>query len=465
MPAGDPLDELVHELGPLAVLGPADDLTAYETPARGAPGPAAAVVRPASTDEVRVVVRWARRHRRRLLPQGANSGLVGASTPPPVPAADRAVVAPVVLSTERLVDGLVLDPVDRTAVVPAGLRLSQLNAAAAPHGLELPIDLGSDPCLGGMAATNTGGARMLRHGDMRRQVLGLEAVLADDDVSVLDTLRTLRKDNTGADPAALLIGSSGAFGIITQVAVDLQPRPAERACLLAATTPDDAIRLLLDAEHRLGTMLSAFEVLSGEAVDAAATVHGVRVPLHPGPDRVLVLAEAAGTGGCEDAVVGLAAAAATPFEGIVVPPADAWALRHAVTEGLRRRGVVVGFDVSVPRPSLPRLRTLVRSRVAEFDPEVVVADFGHWGDGGVHMNLVFPGERPPGAELRRAAADLVFGTAVDDLGGSFSAEHGIGPHNVDWWRRTTSPAARTLLSAAKRAADPRGVLGHPALPY
>lgn len=471
MPAGDPLEELVRELGPHGVLRPAEDLTAYEVPARGTGGPAAAVVRPTSTEEVRTVVRWARHHRRRLLPQGANSGLVGASTPPPVlpdgrePATDP----PVVLSTERLVDGLVLDPVDRTAVVPAGLRLSQLNEAAARHGLELPIDLGADPCLGGMAATNTGGARMLRHGDMRRQVLGLEAVLADDEVSVLDTLRTLRKDNTGADPTALLIGSSGAFGVITRVAVDLHPRPTDRACLLAATTPRGAVDLLLTAEHRLGGSLSAFEVLSEEAVDAAATQDGVRVPLRPGPGRVLVLVEAAGATGCEDALVGLAAAADTPatapFEAVVAPPADAWRLRHAVTEGLRHLGEVVGFDVSVPRPALPAYRALVRDRVAALDPGVVVADFGHWGDGGVHMNLVLPAGRPPDADLRRATAQVVFGTAVDDFGGSFSAEHGIGPHNVDWWRRTTGPAARRLLASFRRAADPLGILGHPSLPY
>ncbi len=471
MPAGDPLEDLTRELGPHAVLLPAEDLTAYETPARGAGGPAAAVVRPASTEEVRAVVRWARRHRRRLLPQGANSGLVGASTPPPVPpdGTGGATEAPVVLSTERLVDGLVLDPVDRTAVVPAGLRLSRLNDAAGRHGLELPIDLGADPCLGGMAATNTGGARMLRHGDMRRQVLGIEAVLADDDVSVLDTLRTLRKDNTGADPTALLVGSSGAFGVITRVAVELHPRPAERACLLATTTPDGALDLLLAAEHRLGESLSAFEVLSEEAVDAAATQEGVRVPLHPAAGRVLVLVEAAGASGREDALVALADAADTPdtapFEAVVTPAADAWRLRHAVTEGLRRLGVVVGFDVSVPRPSLPAFRERVRARALALGPEVRVADFGHWGDGGVHVNLVLPADRPPTEDLRRAAASTVFGTAVDDFGGSFSAEHGIGPHNVEWWRRGTTPAARRLLSSFKRAADPLGILGHPALPY
>ena len=222
MSSRDALDELTATLGAAAVRTDPDEIAGHVVPWRGDPGDARAVVRPADTDEVRTVVGWARRHRVRLVPQGANTGLVGASTPPAGSGA-------VVLSLVRLHGEPVIDVADRTAVVDAGVRLSELNQAAERHGLCLPIDLAADPTLGGMAATNTGGARMLRHGDMRRAVLGVRAVLADDRCSVVDELTTLRKHNVGPSIGALLIGSGGAFCIITSVAVGLQPLPADRA--------------------------------------------------------------------------------------------------------------------------------------------------------------------------------------------------------------------------------------------
>ena len=491
------LDELETSLGPAAVVRPGEgDLTRYETPARGTGGPAAAVVRPADTDEVRTVVRWAVLHGVRLLPQGANSGLVGASVPPAVPTGARptgeratgesADHRPlVVLSTERLVEPIEVFPDDRVAIVGAGVRLSALNDALAPHDLELPIDLGADPCLGGMVATNTGGARMLQDGDVRRRVLGLEAVLADVDPSlsqatgdgtradptVLDDLTRLLKDNTGPRATSFLIGSAGAFGIVTKVAIQLSRRPRERACaLMAPVEPADALRALRVVEASLGTSLSAYEVMSATSIGMAVeTVDGVRSPWpEDGIDpEVTVLVEAAGASHVEEMLTDTVAAVladGSVGDAVLVPFDDAWRLRHSISEGLARTGSVVGFDVSVPRSELVAFRDDVIARVGLALPRAIVADFGHWADGGTHCNLVFP-DSPPSAEERATAREVVFGTAIRDHDGSYSAEHGIGPHNADWWEAVTPAADKALLASLRDLCDPHRILGHPALPF
>lgn len=453
-----PVDELAAELGPGAVLrADRDDTTGYVTPARGPTGGPVDVVRPATTEEVRTVVRWAREHGTRVLAQGANSGLVGASTPPRHPG-DL-----VVLSTERLRRGAVVDPVDRTAVVPAGLRRSELDELAAPHGLWFPIDLGADPSLGGMVATNTGGARMLRHGDVRRRTLGVEVVLADEAVSVLDTLRTFRKDNRGIDLTDVVVGSSGALGVVTRVAVDLAVRPDETACAwVPLRRAEDALVLLGHLERRLDPLLAAFEVVSAAALDAAATAGH---PLDVGGAPWAALVEVTGPVGSGDALV--AAAGSAPVDtsaALLLPPARAWAPRHSISEGLARAGTVVGHDVAVPRAALPALVSDTAAVVAAGWPEATFADFGHWGDGGVHLNVVFPHGHPVGDDVVDAVHDAVFAVAVEQHGGTFSAEHGIGPANAAWWRRTTPPVAVALRTSLRTACDPLGILGHPGLP-
>lgn len=469
MPSRADLDELASLLGGgSGLLVDPTDVAAHVIPWRGESGDALAVARPDSLEGVRAVVGWARRHRTRLVPQGANTGLVGASTPP---AGSDAVV----LSLTRLRSAPVIDPVDRTAVAGAGVRLSELNEAAAEHGLSLPIDLGADPTLGGMVSTNTGGARMLRHGDMRRAVLGVRAVLADPAVSVVDELTTLRKHNVGASFGQLLIGASGAFGIVTDVAVELTPLPADRSCawLLPVDGPA-AIACLLALEASCGDELSAFEVLSSVAFEAGTSSSGTTArPFgdRPPPERS-ALVELAGAPGTEQRLVSALeqlSARGLVSDAVVLPPGPAWAIRHAVTEGLARRSTVLGFDVSVPRPVLADLVTAVSSGLADELPRARLADFGHWGDGGVHCNVCFPHvdgvPRPPDDHERAVARELVLGLVVDRFGGSFSAEHGLGPANADWWRRTTAAGTRAALRALSRTVDPLGILGHPGLPY
>ncbi len=462
------LRELEQLLGAPAVWrGDDPAVQGHLHPWRGGPdGSALAVVRPADTEQVRAVVGWARRHRTPLVPQGANTGLVGASTPPPT---GRCVV----LSTDRLRRPPQIDPTDRTAVVDAGVRRSELDDAALAHGVHLPIDLGADPSIGGMVATNTGGSRMLAYGDMRRRVLGLRAVLADEACSVVDELTTLRKHNTGPSYTQLVVGTGGSFGIVTEVALELEPVPRRRAVAWIAPLDGTAVlSALTELELRHRRSLTAFEVMSAAALRAALDLEGsAPAPFRGALGEHTVLVELSGGDEVDDELLvaldalqtlGLVADAEVPTAG------SAWALRHSITEGLSRQGVVLGFDVSVPRGSLPDLVTSVRRELAEIDPAATLADFGHWGDGGVHCNVVLPADAAsaqPGAPQRAAIRELVLGTVVDRFGGSFSAEHGVGPLNADWWRRCTPAATRARWRELASVVDPLGVLGHPGLPY
>ena len=221
---------------------------------------------------------------------------------------------------------------------------------------------------------------------------------------------------------------------------------------------------------RLRGTLSAFEVLSPEAVDASRH-HGPAVidPFRGAPAPPLAaLVELSGSGDVDDLLVATLARLDDDgllSDALVLPAVDAWSMRHGVTEGLRAMGSVVGFDVSVPLGALGELRAAARDAVAAVTPGATVADFGHWGDGGVHLNVVITSASAVDGALHDALADAVFGVVVDRFGGSFSAEHGIGPHNARWWQRAIDPGTRAAVRAVRSALDPLGVLGHPGLPF
>ncbi len=438
------------------MLTPDDDVARYEIDARSGQGRAAAVVRPADVAGVRAVLAWARRHRLRLVPQGANSGLVGASVP-------DATGTMVVLSLERVTSPLRVDAVDRVARVGAGVRLSQLNEAAGAHGLCFPIDLGSDPSLGGMVATNTGGARLLRYGDVRHNLLALEVVLADDDGTVLRCGRGLRKDNTGLDLKQVFVGTGGELGVITAVTVQLHPVPRWRAAALVAL-PDDAasVRLLQRLEREVPTELTAYELLSAEAFGRTLAHTGTPCPFADGVPPQTALVEL--TSGDDDAdltdrLAEVLSGAEEITDARFGPPEHWWGLRHRVTESVKAFGTVVAFDVSVPRPLVPELRARTLALLAARAPGAVLSDFGHVGDGGVHLNLLYP--RPalaPTGEALAALRTAVY-DVVDALGGSFSAEHGVGPRNEAWAGRYLPPEVDAVMAVLKARFDPFGVLG------
>lgn len=227
---------LADLLGRDAVVTEPHELARYEKGWRYGLGTALVVVRPRSTGEVAHVLAFASERGLRLVAQGANTGLVGASTP-------DGSGGMLVLSLDRLTQPLEIDAVDRTVAAGGGVLLSQLDAALEPHGLMFPIDLGADPTVGGMVVTNTGGTRLLRYGDVRQNLLGLEVALADG--TVLDLMTALRKNNTGLDAKQLFVGTSGVLGVVTRALLRVVPRPAQRATALVGAADGVTVLALL----------------------------------------------------------------------------------------------------------------------------------------------------------------------------------------------------------------------------
>jgi FAD/FMN-containing dehydrogenase len=455
-------------LGADAVAVEPSDCAAYERGWRYGAGTALCVAKPSSAAQVAQVLALAHGLGLRVQPIGANTGLVGASNP-------DASGEMVVLSLERLNRALELDRTDRVVVADAGVTLSQLEAAAEPLGLTLAIDLGADPQLGGMVATNTGGTRLLRYGDVRKRLLGLEVALPDG--QLVSRLRRLRKDNTGFDWKQLFVGTSGTFGVITKVAFELLPRPRTRAAALACVEDGAAaLELLTALEAQAGEVLSAFEVLSREAIEGVL-LHGnlERSPFPAGVPGYAVLVELSSALPPEvldlEGLLGsvleghLESGAAGLTDVLLGQAEDFWRLRHQVSECLAREGKVLALDLSVPRSRLAAFTHVVRERLRARHPFVRVCDFGHWGDGGTHLNLVWrEGEGPAdGARFSRELQAEIYRWCVGEFEGSYSAEHGVGPHNLAAYREHTPPELRRVCGLLKEHFDPQRRLSTVAL--
>lgn len=462
------IEALRSLLGEEGLLTERNDMAAYETGARYDQGHAAFVARPVSTEEVSAVVAYCVRNGIALVPQSGNTGLVSGATPDGSGKEG-------VLSLDRLTTLFELDRVNRTLTAGAGLRLSDVNQRLEESGLFFPIDLGADPRLGGMIATNTGGSRFLRYGDVRRNTLGLKVVLADAQGTVLDLGSGLRKNNTGVDWKQIFIGTSGAFGIVTECVLNLEPVPRQTAtAFLVPSSPDRVPDLLIAMEEALGSYLSAFEGISRNAVSAAlAHVPSLRNPFERGivPDFV-ILAEISRTSPPRDGEQPLDAVLEEVLGGIweredapladafVGPPHEMWALRHALSEGVKHSGRLIAFDLSFRRGDIMRYLDHMKAEMPKHFERVTICDFGHIGDGGVHFNLVVPTDDPRlvddtfEAQLR----EWVFSVAVETFGGSYSAEHAIGRKNQVFYDRYTPEAIRRLAAGLKEITSP-GPLG------
>lgn len=442
---------LVQALGSDCVFTEASDLVAYESGWRYGHGKARLLCKPRTPEAVASVVKICRSAGAPVQPIGANTGLVAASNP-------DASGTMVVLSLERLSKTVEYFPEDGTVLVDGGVLLSQLNEVLAEHGRTFPIDLGADPQIGGMIVTNTGGSRLVRYGDVRANLLGLEVVMPSGEV--LSQLGRLAKNNTGLDAKQLFVGTSGAFGIVTRATLRTWPLPKQTVgALVCANSSDAVVELLQRIEPQVGDFLSAFEAISKNAIDAVlrhgsldrqpfsgeAPAYAVLVELQCGlPQSTLDLEDVLG--------MALSEAMESMPEGIddvvVGDVEDFWSIRHQVSESLREDGVVLGLDVSTPRGDMARFTHEVERRVAEIAPDVRVCDFGHWGDGGSHLNLVLDSTLEPDglSALKSQLQELVYGICVDEFGGSYSAEHGIGPHNIAAYHRYTSPVVRDLCA-------------------
>ncbi|GMB83094.1 FAD-binding oxidoreductase [Shinella zoogloeoides] len=459
------LKSLVGEKGLLTA--PAD-MAAYETGARYDKGRAAFVARPATTAETSAIVSYCVRNAIPLVPQSGNTGLVSGSTPDGSGSQG-------ILSLDRLTAPFELDRVNRTVRAGAGLRLSDLNGRLEETGLFFPIDLGADPRLGGMIATNTGGSRFLRYGDVRRNTLGLTVVLADEAGTVLDLSSGLRKNNTGIDWKQIFIGTSGAFGIVTECVLNLEPAPKQSAtALLVPASEEQVATLLVAMEDALGSYLSAFEGMSGNAVRAALDhVPSLRNPFQGGivPDFVILAEISRSTSPREgeeplDAVLEEVLAAiweredAPLADAFVGPPREIWALRHALSEGVKHSGRLIAFDLAFRRGDIMPFLAHMKAEMPNHFEDVTICDFGHIGDGGVHFNLVVAKDDPRLADpdFEADLREWVFTVAVERFEGSFSAEHAIGRKNQTFYDRYTPDEIRRLAAGLKTITSP-GPLG------
>lgn len=440
-----PLNEIV---GAAHVLVDDDERAGYETDwTRRFVGRCDAVVRPADTDEVARVLAWCSGHGVAVVPQGGNTGLVGGGVPGP---ADGSSV--IVLSTRRLDDIGPLDAASGQVTVGAGVTLAAVADAVAGSGWDVGVDLGArdTATIGGMVATNAGGTRVVRHGMMRRNLVGIEAVLADG--SIVQHLDGLEKDNTGYDLTGLLCGSEGTLGVVTRARLRLVPeRPDRVVALVACDGWADAV----DLASSCRLTVDGIEAL--EAVDAAtaalvAEVTGVApvLPLRT-PSTVFVLAVWAGHG---DPGPALERAIADRPHAVATDTASQqrlWTVRERATESIATTGVPHKLDVTLPVDVLAEFvhaLTVALSHRHDIERTHV---FGHVGDGNLHVNVIGPS--PDDTDI-----DTTVLTLVARHGGSISAEHGIGRLKLPYLHLSRTDTELQVFRALKVALDPRGVL-------
>lgn len=426
------------------VLADATDRAGYETDWTGRfHGTARFVVRPGSTDELAAVLRACAAAGAHVVPQGGNTGLVGGGVPGE---------GDVVLSVTRLNTLDAVDVVAGEVTVGAGVTLDALRNHALASGWDFGVDLASrgSATIGGMIATNAGGIRVLRHGPMRSQLLGIEAVFADG--RVIRRMPGLKKDNTGYDIPGLLAGSEGTLAVVTAAHLRLTPIQRERVtALLRLASMQDALRAVQSL--RAASSLDAVEVFFPEGMALVCRHAGLEPPFES-TDGIYLLAECAGQ---HDPLEELAAAIDTiPFEDSALAtdrPARErlWAYRERHTEAINAEGVPHKLDVSLPLARMEEFTAQVRPTLEAAVPGARPILFGHLADGNLHVNVL-------GAEPDDERPDDAVFHLVASLGGSISAEHGIGRAKRRWLTLTRSADDIAAMRAIKHALDPAGML-------
>ncbi|MBI1244320.1 MAG: FAD-binding protein [Alphaproteobacteria bacterium] len=463
-PGKEFLDRLRAIVGPKGIVDSTSEAAKFERDERGLfNGKAAIILRPSSTEEVAAILKACNDAAVAVIPQGGNTGLVGGSTP--TPAGNE-----IVLSLSRMNRIRGLDAANDTISVDAGCILAEIQKAAAAVDRQFALSLAAEgTCqIGGNLSTNAGGINVLRFGMAREQVLGLEVVLADG--RILSTMNALRKDNTGYDLKQIFIGAEGTLGVITGAVLKLQPAPRETStCLVAVSSPAAAIELLGRAKTGSGGNCVAFELTHRRLLDFVfAHIPETADPLGR-PYEWYVLAEfAAGDmGGALMAMVeGLLERA---FEdGLALDATIAaseaqrralWRLRESMTEAQKPEGGSIKHDIAVPVSAVPEFLEKARVACEALVPGCRVCAFGHAGDGNIHFNVSQPvGADRAGFLARWHDMNHAVHEIVASMGGSISAEHGIGRLKRDELPFYKDAVAIDLMRAMKRAFDPNGIL-------
>ena len=458
------LEKLRAITGPAGFMDQPADMAPYLREHRGLyQGETALIVRPASTAEVAAVVKACAESGTAIVPQGGNTGLVGGQIPFP---GDNAIL----LNLSRMKRIQTIDLLNDTVTLEAGVTLAALQSAAHDAGRLFPLHLasGGSAQLGGVISTNAGGNAVLRYGMMREMVLGIEAVLPDG--QIWNGLRALRKDNTGYDLKQLFIGGEGTLGIITRAVVKLFPAPRSvETAMVAAPNVAQAAALLALLRGATGDQLTGFELLPRIGVefvlrhiagarDPFATAHPwyVLIEISSGYEasatRAMLeaaLARAIDTGLISDAVM---AENLTQSQAL-------WDLRENLSDVQKLEGASIKHDISVPISAIAEFITRASAAVMKLLPGIRPVPFGHVGDGNVHFNLSQPVGMDSAAYLARwDEFNKIVHDIVTDMGGSISAEHGLGRMKREEITRYKSTVEMELMRTLKRALDPKGIM-------
>ena len=466
MPDVNALSELRSILGPKGYSDDQDVISPWLTDWRGRfTGAAAALLSPATTEEVAAIVRIAAKYRLSLVPQGGNSGMVAGATPNS--SGDQ-----LILSMRRMNNITAIDADAGLISCEAGVILQNLHEAAAKAGRRFPLTLGGkgSATVGGLISTNAGGTQVLRHGTMRLLVAGLEAVLPDG--SIYDAMAPLKKDNRGYDLKQLLIGGEGTIGVVTKAVLQTVPALIDRCVVWAGIdSPQQAYELLLFMQKHGRDRLEGFEILPQRALGAVLThISGTRPPLDtthrwhalmefvqddpaqssPGELAMHLLEDAIAHNLLENATIASSDVQAEAF----------WKIRDSIAEAERAAGAALQHDISVPVAAMARFIEEESPRIEADYPGTKTVAFGHLGDGNIHFHV----KAPEGVDVAawyagdgKAITSHVY-DRVRAYGGSLSAEHGIGQSKIDEFARLAEPARLSALRAIKSAFDPLGIM-------
>ena len=453
--------KLTDAIGAAYVLTDAADMAGRLVEDRGLyTGTAIALLRPGSTDEVAACVRLCAAAGVAIVPQGGNTGLVGGGV------ADGGVI----LTTERLNRIRNVDATNATMTVDAGCILANIQQAADAADALFPLSLASEgSCqIGGNLATNAGGTAVLRYGNMRDLVLGLEVVLPDG--RVLNDLNGLRKNNTGYDLRNLFIGAEGTLGIITAAVLKLFPKPVTRAtAFVACDGPDAALALYTRMRAQNADTLSTFEYIERMALQMVLDhAHGCTDPMaqaHPAYCLIeLTSANAADTLDARMETALEAAFEAGEVHDAVIGASEAqkdalWALREHLSESQKPEGASIKHDVSVPVSRVADFITTAKAACLAHMPDLRPCPFGHFGDGNLHFNLSRPVDMDDATFLAEYPTfNRIVHDIVHQMNGSISAEHGIGQVKRAELRRYKDPVALELMQQLKSAIDPANIM-------
>lgn len=448
------IDELTAILGAGKVVVGPDIPARHSADASGlTPTPPHAVVLPRTTDDVSAALRICHAHGQPIVTQGGLTGLAGGAHP---------YVGEIAISLERMTGVEEVDAANGTLTALAGTPLQTVQKAAEDAGYLCGIDLGArGTCtIGGNIATNAGGNQVLRYGMARRNVLGLEVVLADG--TIVRSLNKMLKNNAGYDWTQMFIGSEGTLGIVTRIVLGLHTRPEDvHTALCAVASLEDALLTLRTFEKRLAGGLLVFEGMWREFVQVATDLIGLPAPFTAGHE-ILLLVEAAGDG--QGGSQQFEASLAELYEAGLVKDAviarsgqdraRIWAYRESPYEYDRILPKLIGFDVSIPRSRMGEAVGALREDIAARWPDATQVYFGHIADSNLHVIVTMPGID----ETMKHEVEATLYERIASFDGSVSAEHGIGRNKRPYLHLSRTEPELVLMGMIKHALDPAGIL-------